>query len=408
MTPARPRDHDSPPTARLALATGDVFRGRPFGAVGQGLVSIGEVVFNTAMTGYQESLTDPSYAGQILVETTPLIGNTGVNEEDLEAAKVQVAGFVVHELARRHSNYRATRSLSEFLADSGILGIEGLDTRALTRVLRSGGVVQGVITDDDSISDEDLVARARGAASMEGQNLAALVGCSSEQSWSETLGDWAPPHEPGKPGPNGRPLRVIALDCGAKRNILRHLTDRGCEVRLVPHDISPSELRTIFERGEADGLFISNGPGDPAAVERTIDALRELLFDDGLDVPTFGICLGHQLLALAMGATTFKLPFGHRGANQPVLDTTTGRVQITSQNHGFAVDPASLEAGGAEATHTHLNDATLAGFRVRGRPIFAVQFHPEASPGPHDASPLFDRFVELMRAGSRAPKAATR
>ncbi len=416
MTHARPRDHarqatDAPRVARLALATGDVFRGRPFGAAGRNLVTLGEVVFNTAMTGYQESLTDPSYSGQILVETTPLVGNTGVNDEDLEAAKVQAAGFVVHELARRHSNFRATRSLSEFLAESGVLGIEGLDTRALTRILRAGGVVQGALTDDDTISDEDLVARARGAKSMEGQNLAALAGCSSEQSWAETLGDWRPPMDAGldpeKSGPNDHHPRVIALDCGAKRNILRHLTDRGCAVRLVPHDIPAADLRAIFVQGEADGLFISNGPGDPAAVEQTIETLRELLFAaDPIAVPTFGICLGHQLLALAMGATTFKLPFGHRGANQPVLDATSGRVQITSQNHGFAVDPASLAPLGAEPTHTHLNDATLAGFRVRERPIFAVQFHPEASPGPHDAAPLFDRFVELMGARATAPGVA--
>jgi len=409
VTQPNARDHaPAAPSARLALATGDVFRGRAFGAVGRGLVTLGEVVFNTAMTGYQESLTDPSYAGQILVETAPLVGNTGVNEEDLEAARVQVAGLVVRELARRHSNFRATRSLSDFLAESGVLGIEGIDTRALTRTLRTGGVVQGALTDDDAITDAGLVARARAAHSMEGQNLAALVGCSSEQSWSETLGDWRPPQNPGDSGANGRSLRVVALDCGAKRNILRHLTDRGCEVRLVPHDISAGELRALFERGEADGLFISNGPGDPAAVERTIATLRELLFEDGEDIPTFGICLGHQLLALAMGARTFKLPFGHRGANQPVLDETTGRVQITSQNHGFAVDPATLAPLGAEATHTHLNDGTLAGFRVRGRPIFGVQFHPEASPGPHDASALFDRFVELMRASAGASRAGAR
>ncbi len=401
-------DRQPAPAARLALATGDVFAGRAFGAVGRGLVSTGEVVFNTAMTGYQESLTDPSYSGQILVETAPLIGNTGVNDEDLEAARVQVAGLVVHELARRHSNYRATRSLSEFLADSGVLAIEGLDTRALTRVLRAGGVTQGALTDDPAISDADLVARARSAPSMEGQNLAALVGCSSEQTWSETLGDWSPDPDRSDAAPGARP-RVLALDCGAKRNILRHLTDRGCDVRLVPHDIPAADLRAIFDAGEADGLFISNGPGDPAAVEQTIATLRQLLFEDGAaDIPTFGICLGHQLLALALGATTFKLPFGHRGANQPVLERDTGRVQITSQNHGFAVDPASLEPLGAEPTHTHLNDQTLAGFQVRGRPIFAVQFHPEASPGPHDAAPLFDRFVSLLRTPRPAPRAAAR
>jgi carbamoyl-phosphate synthase small subunit len=229
---------------------------------------------------------------------------------------------------------------------------------------------------------------------MEGADLASDVSARAEQDWTESLGDWA--HSGA--APSGPPLTVVALDCGAKRNILRNLTQRGCVVRLVPHDISPDALARTFDAGEAHGLFISNGPGDPAAVERTIATLRELLFQLGLEIPTFGICLGHQLLALALGATTYKLKFGHRGANQPVLDTDAKRVEITSQNHGFAVDASSLESCGARVTHRHLNDDTVAGFEVPGRDIFAVQYHPEASPGPHDAAPLFDRFVRAMRA----------
>lgn len=388
-----PNSHPTVP-ARLALADGTVFHGLAFGATGRGIRSVGEVVFNTALTGYQESLTDPSYTGQILVQTTPLIGNTGTNPEDQESAKVQVSGLVIHEYTRTHSNYRATQSLSDWLAESGVLGIADLDTRALTRHLRSAGVTTGVVTDDPAPSDADLVRIAKEAAPMEGQNLAAMVGCATPYSWDETLGDWTPDLEPSEEAPV-----VLALDCGAKRNILRNLASRNCRVRVVPHTISAADLKAEFHSGAAHALFISNGPGDPDAVEDTIATLREVIHDAELsDLPIFGICLGHQLLALALGATTYKLPFGHRGANQPVRDDTTGRVEITSQNHGFAVDPDSLRKVGGEPTHIHLNDGTLAGFQLPGRPVFSVQFHPEASPGPHDASHLFDRFVQAARA----------
>jgi carbamoyl-phosphate synthase small subunit len=386
--------HDPAP-ARLALADGSIFRGRAFGATGRGIVSVAEVVFNTAMCGYQESLTDPSYAGQILVATFPLIGNYGVNPEDVESQKVQVAGFVVRELARRHSNYRATASLSDYLGQQGILGLCEVDTRAITRRLRRTGVMSGAVTDDAHLSDADLVERARAAPDMAGQNLVPLVGCTAKQTWDETLGDWSP----AKPGA-GRRYRVLALDCGAKRNILRNLSDRGCDVEVIPHDTPGAQIRARFDRGEFDGLFVSNGPGDPAAVDQTIRTLREVVIDTPPEraVPTFGICLGHQLLALAAGASTYKLKFGHRGVNQPVVSVQTGRVEITSQNHGFAVDPESVERAGGEATHFNLNDRTLAGFRLRDRPVFAVQHHPEASPGPHEAGNLFDRFVEAMAA----------
>jgi carbamoyl-phosphate synthase small subunit len=391
------------PVGRLALGDGTVFRGTAFGATGRKLRIVAEVVFNTAISGYQESLTDPSYTGQILVATFPLIGNVGINTEDVESRKVQVSGFVIRELARLHSNYRATQDLSSYLAANGVLGIADIDTRALTRKLRSMGVVPGVITDDASLSDAELVEMARKAPSMGGQNLVPLVGCSSGQSWSETLGEWSETAmmEPKTSRPSGKRLRVLALDCGAKANILRNLTDRGCEVRVVPHDTSAADIKALHASGQIDGLFISNGPGDPAAVEKTIATLREIVALPAAEsIPTFGICLGHQLLALALGAKTYKLKFGHRGINQPVFNTRLGKVEITSQNHGFAVDPESLKAAGGEATHVHLNDGTLAGFRVPGKPIFSVQYHPEASPGPHDASYLFDEFVASMGSAS--------
>jgi len=391
--------------ARLALEDGTVFHGRAFGGSLKDFEGAGEVVFNTAMCGYQEALTDLSYTGQILTMTATEMGNYGVAPEDIESAAPCVAGFVVRELSSIVSNQRATRSLSDWLADAGIPAIEGIDTRALVRRLRIGGAMRGVISSvsPSEAADLELVARARAIPSMAGANLAAKVSPRCGGRYEESLGEWAPRgglFVETKPSPAGRApgsrFKVVAIDCGAKRNIYRHLVERNCDVHFLPHTASAAEVRAL----QPDGLFISNGPGDPAVVKTVIDTLREVAGE----VPTFGICLGHQLLALALGASTWKLKFGHRGANQPVRNLLTGRIEITSQNHGFCVDEPSLRSAGGEPTHIHLNDGTLAGFRHTTKPIFSVQYHPEASPGPHDSAYLFDVFVEMM--STRKPVAA--
>jgi carbamoyl-phosphate synthase small subunit len=320
------------------------------------------------------------------------VGNYGIADEDVESAAVAVKGFVVREAIDEPSNHRARAGLGEWLAKAGVIGLCGIDTRALVRILRTKGALRGVLFVGDAKSDADLVAMARALPSMAGQNLAGCASPTSGSTWSEGLGEWTLRGQPRA----GRTFRVVALDCGAKRNIYRNLAERGCDVEVVPHDLSAAEIRAR----RPDGLFVSNGPGDPAAVERTIATLREIAGE----VPTFGICLGHQLLALALGAKTWKLKFGHRGANQPVRNLLTGRVEITSQNHGFCVDEESLRAAGGEPTHVHLNDGTLAGFRHTTKPVFSVQYHPEASPGPHDSAYLFDCFVSMME--SRRPVTA--
>jgi carbamoyl-phosphate synthase small subunit len=376
-------------TARLALEDGTVFHGRAFGAA---ISAGGEVVFNTAMCGYQEALTDPSYAGQILTMTATQIGNYGIAAEDVESGKPQVKAFIIRERSRITSNHRSQMDLASWLSRHGIPGIEGIDTRALVRKLRTQGALRGIVATGDARSDAELIKAAKALPSMAGQNLAACVSPSGRGAFAEDLGTWSP--EPSRR--TGRRFKVVSLDCGAKRNIYRNLVDRGCEMITLPHDASAADIRAL----KPDGLFISNGPGDPAVVQATIATLKEIAGE----IPTFGICLGHQLLALSLGATTWKLKFGHRGSNQPVRNLLTGRIEITSQNHGFCVDEKTLRAAGGEPTHMHLNDGTLAGFRHTTRPIFCVQYHPEASPGPHDSSYLFDCFISIME--SRKPLTA--
>ncbi len=380
MTTARP-------PALLVLENGRAFRGRGFGAEGE---STGEVVFNTALTGYQEILTDPSYAGQIVVMTAPEIGNTGVNDEDLEAARVAAAGLAVREASLRVSSWRAERALDRYMADSGVVGIDGIDTRALTRVLRDEGAMRGAIS-TVTLDPEELRARVLASPAMSGLDLVPRVTCASPYRWDEP--SWRAPDVAGPPVPP-QELHVVAYDFGIKRSILRQLRDVGCRVTVIP---ATAPAREALDLG-ADGFFLSNGPGDPAAVTYGIEAARDLVRSGK---PVFGICLGHQILGLALGAKTFKLPFGHHGGNHPVKDMATGKVEITSQNHGFAVAEGGLPAG-AEATHINLYDRTIEGIRLLDRPVFGIQYHPEASPGPHDATYLFGRFVAAMRTARAA------
>lgn len=378
MTPSRPK-------AKLALENGVVFTGRAFGATD--IESAGEVVFNTSFTGYQEILTDPSYYGQIVTMTYPHQGNVGVNHFDVESSRVQAAGFVTRESSRIRSNWRSEESLDDYLKRNGVIGIEGIDTRMLVRILREEGAMRGVISAIE-LDDEKLVEKARAIPSMTGLDLTRFVTHDEHQSW-KSLDESGYRLDPIDGLSDEEALHVVVLDFGVKHNILERLLSYGCRLTVVPGTTSAADILAL----KPDGIFISNGPGDPDAVKYAIETLKELMGEK----PIFGICLGHQLLALALGARTYKLKFGHRGANHPVQNLETGANEITSQNHGFAVDLDSMEGLPVEITHINLNDRTVEGFRHKEIPLFCVQYHPEAGPGPHDADYLFKQFVEMMR-----------
>ena len=381
--------------AVLALADGQIYAGRSFGAEGE---AAGEVVFNTSMTGYQEILTDPSYEGQMVAMTYPEIGNVGVNPEDVESRKPYVKGFIVKEYSSVPSNWRATRPLADYMKEHGIVGIEGIDSRSLVRHLRDHGSQEGIIS---TLTDNgaDLIAKAKASPGLVGRDLVKEVTCQQAYDWNE--GQWQLGSGYKKREETGEPKKrakkgasflapgyfVAAYDYGIKFNILRGLAESGCRVRVVPASTSAEEVLAL----NPDGIFLSNGPGDPDAVPYAKEIVQRLIGQK----PIFGICLGHQIMGLALGGKTYKLKFGHHGGNQPVMDLTTRKVEITTQNHGFAVDADSLKVAAA-VTHLNLNDSTVEGLAHRELPIFSVQYHPESSPGPHDASYLFRRFVDLM------------
>ncbi len=369
-------------TAKLALEDGTVFTGQAFGARGE---VDGEVVFNTSMTGYQEILTDPSYRGQIVTMTYPEIGNYGVNDQDVESQRPHLAGFIVRENSRIASNFRAQGQLDAYLERHGIVGMAGIDTRALVRRIRIFGAMKGVLSTAD-LDNDSLVAKAKASPGLVGRDLVREVIPTEAKVWSESLSPWA--HlEPGKHPETAAGKHVVALDYGMKWNIARHLREVGCRVTVLPGTATTDEVLAQ----QPDGVFLSNGPGDPEPLHYAIETIRGLLGK----TPVFGICLGHQLLGLACGAKTFKLKFGHRGANQPVLNVLNGKVEITAQNHGFAVEEATLPAE-LEITHRNLNDNTVAGMRHRSLPAFSVQYHPEASSGPHDSRYLFEQFRGML------------
>jgi len=364
--------------ALLALEDGLIFRGRSFGAQGE---RFGEVVFNTSMSGYQEILTDPSYKGQIVTMTYPLIGNYGINREDVESRKLFLEGFVVKEYSKIASNWRKDGSLSEYLKENNILGLEGIDTRALTLHIRQLGAMKAALSTED-LDEKRLIKKAKDSRGLIGIDLVKEVSGSKKYVWS---------------GEKQNKYNVVVIDCGAKYNIARKLLECGCTVTVVPANTKADEILEM----NPDGLLLSNGPGDPAAVDYVVETTKRLIGK----IPIFGICLGHQMLGLALGGQTYKLKFGHHGANHPVKDLKTGRVSITVQNHGFCVDVNSLDKRDIEITHINLNDFTLEGMKHKKFPVFSVQFHPEASPGPHDASYLFKEFIETMKAQNSKRKA---
>jgi len=368
--------------AILALEDGTLCRGRAFGARGE---RDGEVVFNTSMTGYQEVLTDASYRGQIVTMTYPLIGNYGINDEDMESSRAWLGGFVVKELSRIPSNWRATKTVDAFLKEQDVVGIEGVDTRALTRHIREAGAMKAILSTED-LEPESLVEKAQASPGLIGRDLVKDVTCGEQNDWTDALREGDPQR--------GELLDVAVLDCGVKYGILRHLARVGCRPVVLPAATPAEGILAL----RPDGVLLSNGPGDPAALPYVVETVRELVDGgNGGGVPVFGICLGHQVLGQALGGTTYKLKFGHHGANHPVKDTRTGKVAITVQNHGFCVDIDSLDRDAVDITHINLNDGTLEGIRHRRLPVSSVQFHPEASAGPHDANYLFERFAAQMK-----------
>lgn len=373
--------------ALLVLSDGSVYRGWSFGASG---TVMGEVVFNTGMTGYQEVLTDPSYRGQLLTFTYPELGNTGVNPDDEESQSPQAVAAIARNVCYRPSNWRSTQSLPDYLKEHNIPGIYGIDTRALTRKLRSSGSMNGALS-TTTLDPDELLRQLQGAPNMEGLNLVKDVTTTDVYEWSDPT-DTVWEFGPVPSSPDDKPLTVVALDFGVKRNILRRLASYGCRVIVVPVDTPPEKILSY----NPDGIFLSNGPGDPAAVTEGVETVKALLESQK---PMFGICMGHQILGLSLGAKTFKLKFGHRGLNQPC--GLSQKVEITSQNHGFAIDAESIANADVEVTHLNLNDRTVAGIQHRSLPIFSVQYHPEASPGPHDADYLFEKFVQSMREHKR-------
>ena len=366
--------------AVLAIEDGTVFEGINFGSEGE---AFGEVVFNTSLTGYQEILTDPSYNGQVVVMTYPEIGNYGVNTEDLESKKPFARGLAVKEYWPIPSNWRSEQSLDEFMKANNGVGIHGIDTRFLTKQIRTKGAQKCVISTVD-FDKKSLFAKLKNSSDIVGKDLVTEVSCKEPYSWSEGTEQWIPSNDKYEVK---KSYNVVAYDFGIKTNILRRLTDLGCKLTVVPSDTSPDEVLKL----DPDGIFLSNGPGDPEGVSYAVENVKELLGKK----PIFGICLGHQIISIALGGSTYKLKFGHRGGNQPVKNHKTGKVEITSQNHSFAVDPDSL-GDNVEITHVNLNDQTVEGLRHREYPVFSVQYHPESSPGPHDSSYLFNEFIELM------------
>jgi len=368
--------------ALIALEDGTVFEGHSFTGPGE---AVGEIVFNTSMSGYQEILTDPSYTGQIVTMTYPLIGNYGVNQEDMESTSVHPKAFLVKEYNAIPSNFRSRQTLADFLKTYDVLGVEGFDTRALVRHIRTVGAMKGVVSTID-LDPESLVERARQWSGLVGQDMVRLVSCSEPYGWvdNQVLAGTNFASSPG----TAEALKIVAFDFGIKFNQIRIFTEKGCRVQVVP---ATTDARSVLSM-QPDGIFLSNGPGDPQGVEGVVETIRELLGEK----PIFGICLGHQMLGLAYGGSTYKLNLGHRGGNQPVKDLLTGKVEITSQNHGFCIDMNSLDPAEVELTHSNLNDGSCEGMRHKNYPAFSVQYHPEHAPGPHDAIHLFDRFIQLV------------